>query len=100
MDYLDRVASLPEQMTEIAIGPDFLTDGVPELQQRLRVVHHEIRVHFKPQALHSMLARELRRFLPVRNDLLLPLPFQHFLIFRRPAVVDPVRLSVSRRSSR
>src|SRR5882757_7073095 len=47
-----------------------------------------------------MLARELRRLLPVGDDFLLPLPVQHFLVLRRPAVGDPVWLRVVRGPSR
>src|SRR3974377_1747570 len=57
-------------------------------------------MHFKCEAMDAVIAREFRRFLPVRNDLLLPLPLQHLVVLFWPMVSHPVGLRVCRRPSR
>ena len=86
----NRVALLPEKMAQIAVGADLLADGLAQLQQRFRVVHHKIGMHFQSNLVDSVFARELGRLLPVRNYFFLPLPVEHLAVLRRPAVGDPV----------
>src|ERR1700688_509191 len=47
VDDLDGIASLPEEMAEIAVGTDFFADSFAELQKCAWIVDHEIRMHFK-----------------------------------------------------
>ena len=91
MDDFDRIAALPEQVAQVAIGADFFADGFAQAQQRLWVVDHEVRVHFECELLDAVLARELRSFFPVGNDFLFPLPVEHLAVFGGPAICYPVR---------
>src|SRR3954469_21851766 len=56
-------------------------------------------MHLQRNAMYAMFTRELRRFLPIRNHLLFPLPVQHLPIFRGPAIRDPVGLRIRRRAA-
>src|SRR5207253_764304 len=57
-------------------------------------------MHFKCETLDAMLARVFRCILPVRNDFFFPLPVLHLGVLGRPAIGDPVRLSVLRSATR
>ena len=95
-----RITPLPEQVTQIAVRSDFLSYRLAQLQKRFRVVHDEIGMHLESQPLDAMLARKLRRLFPVGNDLLFPLPIEHLLELRRPAIGHPVRHRIGWRSTR
>src|SRR6267142_1458203 len=94
VDDFDGIAALPEKMAQIAVRADFFADGFAELHERSRVVNDEVRMHFERQAFDAMIARVFGCFLPVGDDLFLPLPILHLRVFRRPAVGDPVGLRV------
>src|SRR5215469_13411736 len=100
VNLLHRVATLPEKMAQIAIRADLFADGFPQPQERARIVNNKVWMHFKSEAMDTVIAREFRRFLPVRNDLLLPLPLQHLVVLFWPTVSHPVGLRVCRRPSR
>src|ERR1700730_3320422 len=51
-------------------------------------------MHFKGEFADAVFAGKFRSFLPVGNDLFFPLPVLHFGVFGRPAVSNPVGLSV------
>src|SRR6266850_2121545 len=94
VDNFDGIAALPEKMAQIAVRADFFADGFAELHERSRVVNDEVRMHFERQAFDAMIARVFGCFLPVGDDLFLPLPILHLSVLRRPAVGDPVGLRV------
>src|ERR1700737_126381 len=96
MDHLDGIASLPEQMAEVAIGADFLAHGLAQLHQRTWIVDDKIGMHLKRQPTYAMLPCEFCRLPPVGNHLLFPLPVLHLRVFGRPTIGDPVRLRVIR----
>ena len=95
-----RVAPLPEQVAQVAIGADLRPHRLTQPEKRQRIVNHEVRVHLERKPVNSMLAGELRRFLPIRNEPLLPLPILHFGVFGWPAVRDPVGLRIGRSTAR
>src|SRR6266850_561413 len=95
----DRIADLPEEVAEIAVGADFFADGFAEFHERSRVVDDEVRMHFERKAFDAVITRVFGCFLPVRDDFFLPLPVLHLSVFRRPAVGDPVGLGVLGRAS-
>src|ERR1051326_4907593 len=51
-------------------------------------------MHFERQPLDAMRSRIFRRVPPVRNYFFFPLPLQHLVVLRRPAVGNPVRLRI------
>src|SRR6266436_8854150 len=99
MNYFYRIATLPEKMAQVAICSDFFANGFAQFHQGERVVNHKVGMHFERQTFDAMGTRVLRSVLPIRDDLFFPLPLQHLVVFRRPAVSDPVRLGVGRSAS-
>src|SRR5581483_10533386 len=65
-----------------------------------RVVDREVGVHLESEFMDSVLAAIFRRVTPVRNDFFLPLPRQSFGVLLRPAVGNPGRRRVGRRTTR
>src|SRR5437868_4137571 len=57
-------------------------------------------MHLQTDAMDAVFARELRGFLPVRDDFFFPLPVKHLAVFGRPAIRDPVWLRVRRSAAR
>src|SRR5258707_1781341 len=98
MNHFDGIATLPEQMAEVAVRADFLAHRLAKLHQRAWIIDNKIRMHLQRNAMYAVLAREFRSFLPVRNNLFFPLPILHFRVFRRPSIRDPVRLRVGWRA--
>src|SRR6266850_1418727 len=94
VDNFDGIAALPEKMAQIAVRADFFANGFAELHERSGVVNDKVRMHFERQAFDAMIACVFGCFLPVGDDLFLPLPILHLSVFRRPAVGDPVGLRV------
>src|SRR5882724_8122537 len=90
MDHLHRIALLPEKMTKVAVGSNFLAHSVPHPQQREGIVDHEIRMHLQRDLVNSVFASEFSRLLPVWNYFFLPLPVQHLAVLGWPAICDPV----------
>ena len=64
--------------------------------KRLGTVDHEARMHFDGD-LHSVIGGELGALDPIRRDHFVPLPAQHFQIFRRPWAGHPVGIFRGRR---
>src|SRR6202035_1108786 len=56
VDDFDGIASLPEEMAEIAIGADFLADGFAKFEKGAGIVDHEIRMHFKRELVDAVFA--------------------------------------------
>src|SRR5258708_5613349 len=95
-DDFDRIATLPEQVAQIAVRADLFANGLPELHKGARFLDNKIRVHLEGEALDAMLAREFRGVLPVRDDFFSPLPVLHLGVFGGPAVTHPFLLGVLR----
>src|SRR6267142_6351940 len=98
INHFDGVATLPEQMAQIAVRTNFLAHRLAKLHQRAWIVDHEIRMHLQRNAMYAVLAREFRSFLPVRDYFFFPLSILHLRVFRWPAIRDPVWLSVGWRA--
>src|SRR5712664_1403453 len=96
VDDFDRIATLPEQVAQIAVRTDLVTNSLAKLHEGARIIDNEVRVHLEGEALDAMLAREFRGILPIWNDFFFPLPVLHLGIFGGPAVSNPVRLGVLR----
>src|SRR5690242_16802912 len=99
MDDFDGIAALPEKMAQVIVGANFFADGLAKLDERARVVDNKVGMHLESQALDAVFAGVFRGFLPVRDDFFLPLPILHLGVFGRPAIGDPVGLSVLRSAS-
>src|SRR5437868_3028923 len=56
-------------------------------------------MHFKSKLANSMIAREFRSFLPVRDEFLFPLPLEALRKFRRPAIGNPAGILVGGRTT-
>src|SRR5262245_54926869 len=91
LNNFNRIAALPEKMTQIAIGADLLAYGGTQFQQRHGVVDDKTGMHLESEFVDPMITSELRRSLPVRHDLFVPLPVQHFSELGWPAIGHPVR---------
>src|SRR5579871_3651172 len=100
MDHFNGIAALPEKMTEVAIRTDLFADGFAQFKERARVIDDKVGMHFEREALDAMRAGKLGGFLPIRNDFFFPLPLEHFVKFRGPAIGNPVWLRVLRRAAR
>src|SRR5229473_3963207 len=57
-------------------------------------------MHLECETFDAVVAREFRLILPVGNDFFFPLPVLHFGVLGRPAVGDPVRVSILRSAAR
>src|ERR1700676_479472 len=99
MNHFDGIAALPEKMAEVAVRADFFTDSFAKFHKSSRIVDHEVGMHLEGQALDAMFARVLGGFLPVRDNLFLPLPVQHFSELGGPAISCPVWHNVRRRTA-
>ena len=88
-DRLRNVDAAPEQVAGIQVDPEVVAGRIAQAQCGLDVVHQEIRVRLERDA-DAVLAREHGRLAPVRNGLLVPLPFQHLQHLRWPRRGDPV----------
>src|SRR5208337_2010607 len=100
MDHFHRIATLPEKMAQVAVGADLFAHGFAEPQQGAWIVNDKVWMHLKRDAVNTVFTRKFRRFFPVGNDLFVPLPLQHGVVFRRPTVRDPVWLSIRGRTTR
>src|SRR5579885_2492044 len=60
MNHFHRIASLPEEMAQIAVRADFLTYGFAQLHQRLWVVDDEIGVHLEGKPVNTVIASIFR----------------------------------------
>src|SRR5437870_7083562 len=95
-NHLDRIATLPEQMAQVAVGSDLFTHSLAQLQQRHRIVDDKTGMHFQRQLVYAVFAREFSRLLPIWNNFLLPLPIQNLRVLGRPAISSPIRHRISR----
>ena len=100
MDHFHRIATLPEKMAQVAVGANLFANGFAEPQQCAWIVNDEVGMHLEGQAMNTVFTRELGRFFPVRDDFFVPLPLQHFIVFGRPTIRDPVRPSIRWRTTR
>ena len=89
-----RVNALPEEVGGVHVGANHLPSCRPQLQQGFRVVDAEARVHFQRHLVNALGLHKRRFLLPVGDQHLLPLVFQHRLIVLRPGTGDPVGLQV------
>ena len=90
VDHLHRITPLPEQVAEVAVRTDLFANGLAQLDQRVRVVGYEAGMHLDGNLLDPVRPHELHCFPPVRDDDLLPLPGDDFVVVGGPAVSDPV----------
>jgi len=100
MDHFHRIATLPEKMAQVAVGANLFANGFAEPQQWSVDCKRRSWMHLESQAVYTVFTRKFRQFLPARNDLFIPLPLQHGVVFGRPTVRDPVRLSIRGRTTR
>ncbi len=94
VDDFDGIAALPEEVAQIAVCTDLFAGRLAEFHERARVINDEVRTHLEGEALDAVRAREFRGILPVRNNFFFPLPVLHLRVFGRPAIGDPIRLSI------
>src|SRR5437870_12347924 len=99
-NHLDRIATLPEQMAQVAVGSDLFTHSLAQLQQRHRIVDDKTGMHFQRQLVYPVSASEFSRLLPIWNDFLLTLPIQNLCVLGRPAISSPIRHRLSRVAAR
>ena len=81
--------ALPEEVTGIEIDAEIGRGRLPQPERALDVVDEESRMRFE-RDLDPVVAREARGVAPVRDRLLLPLPFEHVEKLRRPWCRHPV----------
>ena len=83
-------------MRRVDVRADEAADGVAQAQTGRRVVHAKPGVHFQRDALHAMVGSEADRLFPIRDEHLVPLPFEHGGVLGRPGARDPRGLSGAR----
>ena len=96
----DWVPAHPHEMRRIQIHADHRADRVAQADERLRIVDHLAAMVFQGDLLDAVLAGQLYGLLPVRDQYLIPLPFQDLGRDRRPAGDDPVGGMILRRAAR
>ena len=90
LDHRHRVHPLPDQMTGVQVGSDFRSHSLPQLQQRMGVVHAEAGVQLQGDFIHAVGLGKCGKVLPVGDQYLVPLPFQNFGVILRPGAGHPV----------
>src|SRR3954452_1179066 len=74
-DGVDGIDSLPEEMARVEVGADLRAGGLPEPKQRFGIVNDEPGMHLERDA-YPHPAGVPGLGLPVRDDLLRPLPLE------------------------
>src|SRR6202789_2288056 len=89
-------------MTGIVIGPDDRPYRLAQPVQSERVIDQLTAVQLEADLPYAHFLREVRKFAPIGNELLVPLMIEDRHAFRRPGRRDPVwiRISGTSRQSR
>src|SRR5437879_20886 len=97
---LDRTATQPQEMAQIAVLANLFADGLAEFHQCSGIINNKVRMHFESKTFDAVIARVFGCFLPIGEDFFIPLPVLHVGVFGGPAISDPIRLGILRSAAR